>query len=124
MIDNIGTQEDENINESDSSALVDHKVDPREIVEEFNGWTLFRRSKVPLAPVRHYCSLIDEHYSKHKYTVCAHLSNLFNTYSVMYGRTGPNFWDVDKWSTSPHNNKISRSQLKKPKQPSKKRQQE
>ena len=50
--------------------------------------------------------MIDGDYGKHKLTVCAHLSNLFNSYSVIYGRPMPNYWDVDRWSSK---------QLKKPK---------
>lgn len=43
---------------------------------------------------------MDADYKRNKVTVCANLSNIYNTFIVRHGRPGPNvnnFFDIDKW---------------------------
>ena len=55
---------------------------PIEINQRYDGWKLYRRLKVPAAPVRRYQNLIDEDYKLNKITVCAHLLNIYNSFVV------------------------------------------
>ena len=44
--------------------------------------------------------MVDQDYKKNKVTVCAHLQNIYNSYSVKRGRPTPqmnNYFDIDKW---------------------------
>jgi len=53
-----------------------------------------------MVPVRRYCGLVDQDYKKNKTTVCAHLTNLYNSYLVRHGRPSSevhNFFDLDKF---------------------------
>lgn len=53
-----------------------------------------------MLPVRKYIAHVDSDYKKNKVTVCANLSNIYNTFIVRNGRPGPNvnnFFDIDKW---------------------------
>ena len=58
-------------------------------MQKFDGWKMYRRRNVAQAPVRRYCHLIDADYKRNKVTVCAHLSNIFNSYVVKRGRPIP-----------------------------------
>ena len=58
--------------------------------------------KCKLQPVRKYIAHVDTDYKRNKVTVCANLSNIYNTFIVRHGRPGPNvnnFFDIDKWLT-------------------------
>lgn len=53
-----------------------------------------------MQPVRKYIAHVDADYKRNKVTVCANLSNIYNTFIVRNGRPGPtvnNFFDIDKW---------------------------
>ena len=56
--------------------------------------------RISFAPVRRYQLMVDQDYKKNKVTVCCHIQNIFNTYSVKRGRPTPqmnNYFDIDKW---------------------------
>ena len=81
------SNEAEDITDSDTEQEGEDGVkDPREVKQRFDGWKLYRRCKPPPAPVRGYCNLIDLDYKRNKVTVCAHLSNIFNSFVVKKGR--------------------------------------
>jgi hypothetical protein len=53
-----------------------------------------------MLPVRKYIAHVDADYKKNKVTVCANLSNIYNTFIVRSGRPGPNlnnYFDIDRW---------------------------
>lgn len=53
-----------------------------------------------MLPVRKYIAHVDADYKRNKVTVCANLTNIYNTFIVRQGRPGPNvnnFFDIDKW---------------------------
>lgn len=50
--------------------------------------------------MRKYIAHVDADYKRNKVTVCANLSNIYNTFVVRHGRPGPNvnnFFDIEKW---------------------------
>ena len=72
---------------------------PIETNQKFDGWKLYKRLKVPAAPVRRYQNLVDEDYQRNKITVCAHFLNIFNSFVVSRGRHSPNFFDIERWTS-------------------------
>ena len=69
-----------------------------EVCQDFGGWTLSMKANTPMAPIKNYCNLMDVDYNRHRVTVCAHLLNIFNTYTVQNDRPLQNFFDIDKWT--------------------------
>ena len=65
-----------NKDNEDPNAKVESKADqfdPKELKEEFDGWSLYKKMRISFAPVRRYQCLVDQDYKKNKVTVCAHL---------------------------------------------------
>lgn len=61
---------------------------------------MYKKQKISLLPVRKYIAHVDADYKKNKVTVCANLSNIYNTFIVRSGRPGPNlnnYFDIDRW---------------------------
>lgn len=54
--------------------------DPQEQVQLQHGWELYKRKKIPQTMVRRYCLTLDQDYTKHKITVCAHLNHIYDLY--------------------------------------------
>ncbi len=52
-----------------------------------------------MQPFRRYCHLLDKDYTKNKITVCANLSNIFNSHMIrkQHDTSINNFFDYDKW---------------------------
>lgn len=58
-----------------------------------------------MQPVRRYIALVAEDFTRNRITVCAHLSNIFNSFSTQYYRDGRmrpphnmnNFFDQERW---------------------------
>ena len=73
--------------------------EPKEFCAEIDGWELFKKTKFNVQPVRRYCHLLDKDYTKNKVTVCANLSNLFNSFMVSKSKdqSENNFFDYEKW---------------------------
>lgn len=59
---------------------INNGYDPKEQVESVDGWEFYKRKKVPQMMVRRYCQSLDQDYTKHKITVCAHLNHIFDLY--------------------------------------------
>lgn len=79
---------------------VKSQVDGGEHQQACDGWDLFRKTKISMVPVRRYISHVDADYKRNKVTVCANLSNIYNSFIVRYGRPGPgvnNYFDIEKW---------------------------
>ena len=89
-----------------------YEYDPKELKASCDGWELFKKSKFNYQPVRKYLNqLVTSDYTKNKITVCAHLSNLFNTFQVsrLYNpktqgmeKTSVylnNYFDYEKWQS-------------------------
>ena len=68
-----------------------------------DGWDLYRKGKISMNPVRRYCSILDQDYKKNKMTVCAHLTNLYNSFQIQHGNQiglkDVNFFDIEKWNS-------------------------
>ena len=74
--------------------------DPKEKRQEFEGWGLYKKTRISFAPVRRYQFMVDQDYKKNKVTVCAHLQNIYNHFTVKRGKALPhqnNYFDIDKW---------------------------
>lgn len=56
--------------------------DPKEFKGACDGWELYKKSRFNLQAVRRYINLVAEDYTKNKIWVCAHISNIFNTYQA------------------------------------------
>lgn len=54
--------------------------DPKEMIDELDGWEFYKRAKVNQALVKRYCQTLDQDYIKNKITVCAHINNIFDLY--------------------------------------------
>lgn len=54
--------------------------DPNEQVQLQDGWELYKRKKIPQTMVRRYCLTLDQDYTRHKITVCAHLNHIYDLY--------------------------------------------
>lgn len=79
---------------------VPEKFESKEHKQGFDGWDLYKKNKISMQPVRKYIAHVDADYKRNKVTVCANLSNIYNTFIVRHGRPGPNlnnFFDIDKW---------------------------
>jgi len=86
--------------DGDLAEKTEEKFDPKELKQAFDGWELFKKNKISLLPVRKYINHVDADYKRNKVTVCANLSNIYNTFIVRHGRPGPNvnnFFDIEKW---------------------------
>jgi len=61
-------------NEDPGTALekTDH-FEPKELREFFDGWSLYKKTRISNAPVRRYQMMVDQDYKRNKVTVCAHL---------------------------------------------------
>ena len=57
----------------DPNAKIESQFDPKELREQFDGWSLYKKTRISFAPVRRYQCLVDQDYKKNKVTVCAHL---------------------------------------------------
>ena len=87
-------------NESFPEERFPEKFESKELKQSFDGWDLFKKNKISLLPVRKYISHVDADYKRNKVTVCANLSNIYNTFIVRNGRPGNNvnnFFDIEKW---------------------------
>lgn len=76
------------------------KFEVKEHKQGFDGWDLYKKNKISMQPVRKYIAHVDTDYKRNKVTVCANLSNIYNTFIVRHGRPGPavnNFFDIEKW---------------------------
>ena len=83
-----------------TTALKADQFDPKEMRQEFDGWSLYKKMRISFAPVRRYQMMVDQDYKKNKVTVCAHLQNIFTTFCVRRGKATHqmnNFFDIDKW---------------------------
>lgn len=54
--------------------------DPSELVQLQDGWEVYKRKKIPQTMVRRYCLTLDQDYTRHKITVCAHLNHIYDLY--------------------------------------------
>ena len=57
--------------------------DRSEFRQHMDGWSLYKKNKFNLQPVRRYISLVQDDFNKNKIIVSANLSNLFNTYLAL-----------------------------------------
>ena len=85
-LDSGGTRsEDENDDklsdqEEETPREIKAVYDPSEHMESCDGWSLFKKAKFNQQPVRRYNSLVAENFTRNRITVCAHLTNLHNTF--------------------------------------------
>jgi hypothetical protein len=88
--------------DGDHAEKVKEKFDSGDHKQSFDGWDLYKKTKISMAPVRRYIAHVDADYKHNKVTVCANLSNIYNTFIVRHGRPGPhlnNFFDIEKWAS-------------------------
>lgn len=45
-----------------------------------DGWQLYKRKKIPQTMVKRYVLSLDQDYTKHKVTVCAHINHILDLY--------------------------------------------
>ena len=77
-------------------------------MESCDGWSLFKKSKFNQQPVRRYNALVMENFTRNRITICAYLTNLYNSFitSQYYSQNGNfkiesavnNYFDLEKWS--------------------------
>ena len=60
--------------------------DQKELKDKFDGWTLYKKTRISYAPVRRYQYMVDQDYKKNKVTVYAHLQNIYNSFTVKRGK--------------------------------------
>ena len=96
-------QEETCCKNSDEEENDREKFEKKEHRLGIDGWDLYRKGKISMNPVRRYCTILDQDYKKNKVTVCAHLTNLYNSFQITYGnKVGAkdvNFFDLDKWNS-------------------------
>jgi hypothetical protein len=56
--------------------------DIKEHMQSCDGWSLFKKTKFNQQPVRRYNALVAENFTRNRITVCAHLTNLYNTFVI------------------------------------------
>ena len=80
-----------NKDNEDPNAAVDeaNQFAPNEHKQNYDGWNLYKKTRISFAPVRRYQALVDQDYKRNKVTVCAHLQNIFNSFTVRKGRATP-----------------------------------
>ena len=94
-----------NKDNEDPNATIENVVDqfePKELKQEFDGWSLYKKTRISFAPVRRYQIMVDQDYKKNKVTGCAHLQNIYNSFCVKRGKPTyqmNNYFDIDKWNT-------------------------
>ena len=95
--------------QQDEEQSVHSDKNPRESVQECDGWELHKKTRFNLSPVKRYQSLVQEDYTRNKILVCANLSNLWHSYQTRQlfnphtmqmattSRQLDNYFNLDKW---------------------------
>jgi hypothetical protein len=76
-------------NEDPGTTALESKADhfdPKELREFYDGWSLYKKTRISNAPVRRYQMMVDQDYKRNKVTVCAHLQNIYNSWCLKRGR--------------------------------------